>query len=159
MSLGLRLSQFQDGTGNLEYHDLYIILTQAHEDSPINRALYPEAYSYGDKWGLQEELLAGIMDQLQFARWEQHGKGKKPVPFPRPGKGTLTGTKRDHEGVSHASSDYVDSSTIGEGNVRMVSGSGYDPATDGNMKISGEAIPAIDLVTKFGLESFYAKSN
>lgn len=159
MSMGLRLSQFQDGTGNLEYHDLFIILTQAHESSPINRALYPEAYSYGDRWGLQEELLAGIMDQLNFARWEQHGKGKKPVPFPRPGKGTLTGTKRDHDGDSHNYSDYVDESTISEGSVRMVSGASYDPATDGNMKISGEAIPAVDLVTKFGLESFYAKSN
>ena len=157
MGIGLRLSQFEDGTGSLSYHDLYIVLTQAHESSPINRALYPDSYSYGDRWGLQEELLAGILDQFQFARWEQHGKGKKPVPFPRPGKGTLNSDYNGRGDVIHGQ-DYVDPSDIYEGSVRMVSGSSYDPDTDGNLKISGEAIPAVDIIEKFGLERFYAKS-
>lgn len=42
-------------------------------------------------WGLQELLLAAVIDQLRAGNWQRAGgKGTKPKPIPRPGVGSAT---------------------------------------------------------------------
>lgn len=45
--------------------------------------MYPDEYG----WGLPEQLLAAVVDELAIANW-QRGQGKRtdyPKPIPRPG--------------------------------------------------------------------------
>lgn len=82
IGLGLRLRMLGDGTGRLEWRDLYVIITQADEGSPIRRAVDPE----GSVWGLSEHLLAVIADALHAANWQRAGaEDDPPRPIPRPG--------------------------------------------------------------------------
>lgn len=147
LSLGLRLRWLADGTDRVTYGDVYVILTEASEESPISRAIHGEWYG----WGIREELLAGIFDQLQYARYEQHGKGKEPEPFPRPGKA--------HRGSGSQMGSVVSEPGLftPEGETGAIaSGANTRADKDGNMTIRGELLPADELLKVLGLEEHFS---
>lgn len=49
-------------------------------------ALYRELVGDDHVWGLNEQLLASVVDVLNRANWQRaQGKGPRPKPIPRPG--------------------------------------------------------------------------
>lgn len=158
LGLGLRLSWLGDGTNRITYHDVYIILTEASESSPIARALHPEQYA----WGLKEELLAGVIDQIQFARYEQStGKGSKPKPIDRPS--IRSDKNRKTNKVAPGSSqeshrlEKLEPIELTEG--VHVSGQGEDPRNDIGGKYQGATSSSRELIKLFGLEDYYYKED
>lgn len=51
---------------------------------PPGSALAIEMHGEAATWSVSDHLLATVIDLLQGANWQRHGKGKKPDPFPRP---------------------------------------------------------------------------
>lgn len=81
IALGLRLRDL--GTQDFTWGDLRAIVSQAPHFSALYRALYPEE----SQWGLQEQLMAAIVDYQAILAWQNGGGSKKdyPKPIPRPG--------------------------------------------------------------------------
>jgi hypothetical protein len=77
--LGLRFDWL--GTEALSWRDLWVIVNQSPQGSALDRAMRPDEAL----WGLPEQLLAHIADQLADANWQRGGKGNRPERLPRPG--------------------------------------------------------------------------
>lgn len=79
---GVRLRWLGDGTGRFTWRDLIVLVEHRREDSALSAVL-----SDGESiWGLEHQLLAGVVDQLAGIAWQNGGgKGPKPKPLPRPG--------------------------------------------------------------------------
>jgi hypothetical protein len=83
ISMGLRLRDI--GTEALTWRDLFVIVRQLPESSALARAIAgPDG-----EWGLQEQLLAGVLDKVRVLVWQNTADGHKglrqPPPIPRPG--------------------------------------------------------------------------
>ena len=74
-----RLRWLGDGTGRLNWRDLWVLLKQSDPDSPIGRQLSGRK---GD-WSIQEHLIAQVVDGLRAISW-QIGGGTRPKPLQRP---------------------------------------------------------------------------
>lgn len=71
-----------DPSRDFRLGDLLDFVACAPEDSALYMALHPDSH----RWGVAEQLLAGIADFLAVSRWLDAGKrGRKPKPIPRPG--------------------------------------------------------------------------
>lgn len=72
------------GTERLTYRRLSVLLGNLPRDSAFVRSVAGEAATWSDS----DHLLATITDLLASANWQRGGgKGKRPQPIPRPGKG------------------------------------------------------------------------
>ena len=74
----------QLGTDDLPWVDAQVIIRYADEKSPLGRAVNPDFM-----WGLQEQLMAEMVDTLHWLKWAKteaarHRRGM-PEPLPRPG--------------------------------------------------------------------------
>lgn len=67
----------------LSWRDLYVVVRQAGPGSALVRGLRGEEHP----WGLPEQLLAVVADELRVANWQRSGGKRKdaPKPIPRPG--------------------------------------------------------------------------
>jgi hypothetical protein len=60
---------------------LLVLIRHLPADSATRRALDAESV-----WGLNEQLLAAVVDGLHAGNWQRGGgKGKRPEPIARPG--------------------------------------------------------------------------
>jgi len=68
-------------TGSLSWRRLTVLVRKLPPESSLAGVI-----SEG-QWGLTDQLLAGIFDQLALANWQRAGnkKAKRPKPIPRPG--------------------------------------------------------------------------
>lgn len=81
IGLGLRLRQL--GEDHFTWGDLGVIVRQAPRSSALYGSLYPDQA----QWGMPEQLMALMADNLAVANW-QRGGGKRadyPEPITRPG--------------------------------------------------------------------------
>lgn len=80
--MGLRLEWL--GTEALTWRDLLVIVHQSPRESAIGSVLAPES-----RWGLQEQLLAAVLDVLMILAWQNTADAQeglnRPEPLPRPG--------------------------------------------------------------------------
>lgn len=132
ISLGLRLSWLGDDTDRFSYRDAWVILMEHHEQSPIRRALDPDSYA----WGLTEQLLAEVYDNITALRYENAGgKGTKPKPLMRPGvKGYVPVRERKTE------EEFVSPEQL---------------RGDGEGRFTGDVMPASDLLRALGQEEYF----
>lgn len=85
MTIGERLRYL--GTDRLTWSDLKVVVSQAGPDSPIVRAINPDAYT----WTLSNQLLAEAVDTLHWLQWAKTKGAQKtppdgmPTPIKRPG--------------------------------------------------------------------------
>lgn len=65
--------------------DLLAVVDSLPADSAFARRIDPE----GTAWGLNEQLLALLIDTVNLLRWELGGDSDRPLPekIPRPGVG------------------------------------------------------------------------
>lgn len=81
IALGLRLRNL--GSDDFNWNDLAVVLSQSPRSSAFYRSLFPDEA----EWGLQEQLMAAMVDYAAVGNW-QRGEGKRkdfPDPIPRPG--------------------------------------------------------------------------
>ncbi|AOZ65058.1 tail assembly chaperone [Arthrobacter phage Lakshmi] len=80
LSLGKDLDQL--GTADLDWHQLWVIIT----NSPAGSALAVSMHGEASLWGVTDHLLAIIADTLNDANWQRGGgKGAQPERIKRPG--------------------------------------------------------------------------
>lgn len=81
IGLGLRLDDL--GTPALSWRDLWVIARWSPSGSALDRARRPDE----TWWGLTEQLLASVVDQLRVANWQRTDAKRStyPWPIPRPG--------------------------------------------------------------------------
>ena len=79
IEVGVRWRWVNDGSDRLSWDDVIALIATAGPDSAIVRDARKDEW----EWGLTNQLLAFIADQLKMSAWD--GKGARPKPIPRPG--------------------------------------------------------------------------
>lgn len=96
--MGLHLDDLGE---SLSWRDLHVVAQQAPpESSAVHRALLGEEKQ---AWGLSEQLLAMVVDELRVLAWQNTKDATKgrnyPKPLPRPGvtqdEGVKVGSRAD----------------------------------------------------------------
>lgn len=94
ISHGLRLRDL--GTERFTWRDLLVIVKQSPRSSALSRA----KFGVDAEWGLAEQLLAAVADEVRWLHWSKTkdagtSRNPEPEPIPRPGvkpkKQTLKG--------------------------------------------------------------------